>query len=449
MSRYKKIAFKNFAKGETDDPYADPSFYTAISGVAVDDITQKLKLISDNPKTEFADDGYGDSYAQNAHYAFTVVYTDAVGHSMLYRTTDGITYTKVYDFPANYLCYSIFCIDGQIVAFCENTSTYNLYVGISGFFGTAFSFSVCPYIITCLTKKNGLYYGHTITGSGAAILTSPDFINWTIVVQTGEDGNIFFINYFKGFIHYIFDEDFYRLENDIPILIKKFQTSIFGIQIGENNILICERSTDRVFFYLYDGETFKKFGPLLLANQGVPIFATEHYAIVATFQTSATNYQFYKVFADGSFFKLYGISSLAGMPSGGGYFANKDLLQYSTGSVMQIYRTDGYVASGTFETTILDLDEHIPIALIVKHKPLVANTSVKIYAKSNQASSWGSALINSNTVGAIKKLYKFPAGTKQDFAQFKFELLTTDGTKTPEDVQLEFLYLPVGLENAK
>jgi hypothetical protein len=36
MNRYQKIKFEKFHKGETQDLYAEPAFYTALSNIAID-----------------------------------------------------------------------------------------------------------------------------------------------------------------------------------------------------------------------------------------------------------------------------------------------------------------------------------------------------------------------------------------------------------------------------
>lgn len=450
-NRYKKVEFKNFSKGQTKNEFDDPSFYKAINNIAVDENTQKLSLLPALDSTNINDDGYGDAFAENGTYAFSLVYTTASDFSNLYRSTDGITFTKIYDFPATSIPISLFAIDKQIVAFLEVGALIK--VAVSSNNGTSFTITTVPndYKITKITKKDGLYYGHAIT-TGASILTSTDFINWTVVLLTSIDETIYGLRNFKGFIHYTLQENFYRLENDLPVLIKSFKNQTYSENIGEKGYLITEGQGTNINIHIYDGEETKKFGPISgLGDTAIVLFSTENYAIIAvfTFATSAL-YTFYKVFFDGSIFKIYSLT-VDYSPTGGGNFKGLDLIQHTdtVGSTLQIYRSEDYVLSGTFETTIQDLGEHIPIAIILKHNPLSASTSVKMYKKSDRASSWGSALFTSDVDGAVKYIYKFPAGTKQDFIEFKIELITTDLTKAPKDIQFEFLYLPSGLETSK
>ena len=90
-----------------------------------------------------------------------------------------------------------------------------------------------------------------------------------------------------------------------------------------------------------------------------------------------------------------------------------------------------------------------PIQLTVLHKPLTANAWVKVYIKKDGASSWGSAVIDSNTTSAIKKSYDFPTGDDLRTIEFKIEYGTNDDAETPEDAILEFVYLPLELANSK
>jgi hypothetical protein len=99
------------------------------------------------------------------------------------------------------------------------------------------------------------------------------------------------------------------------------------------------------------------------------------------------------------------------------------------------------------DTPVVDIGEITLKRVTVKHRPLQAGTSVKIYVKYDYATSW-TEIINSNTTTAIRKDYNITAGTKINFAQFRIELNTTDDKKTAEDVQLEILHKPIGLENA-
>ena len=109
-----------------------------------------------------------------------------------------------------------------------------------------------------------------------------------------------------------------------------------------------------------------------------------------------------------------------------------------------------FYSTGYAETEIQDLGEISPKQIILKHDPLPANSSLKLYFRKDKDSSWGTVLDTFTTLDSVKNIYSFPKGFGAvDFSQFKCELLTSDNISTPFAVSLEFLYLPIGLANSK
>ena len=158
----------------------------------------------------------------------------------------------------------------------------------------------------------------------------------------------------------------------------------------------------------------------------------------------------YQVTHDGAVFRMYALPT-GKVGTSGVRFKNSDLIStQGTANKVRIYRNYNYRTAGTFETPILDEGEIIPIQLILRHKPLPSYTTVvNVYIKNNYNSSWG-LLFVSNTAGSVKKKFNFVNGYGVfDFVQFEIELTTSDPAVSPDDVQLEFLYSPTGLENAK
>lgn len=116
-----------------------------------------------------------------------------------------------------------------------------------------------------------------------------------------------------------------------------------------------------------------------------------------------------------------------------------------------LYHRDKFNSSGSVESKIMKIPEDlaIPKQLILTNKPLSANAQIKVYVKKDQASSWGTAVIDSNATDAVRKIYNFPTGSKISFIQIKIEYLTADEDETPEDAAVEFVYLPVGIINSR
>ena len=129
---------------------------------------------------------------------------------------------------------------------------------------------------------------------------------------------------------------------------------------------------------------------------------------------------------------------------------NTFLLGYlSTDGKVAIYENK-YISPGSVQTYTFrpEKGSFCPVQITALHKPLTANAWVKVYIKKDGASSWGSAVIDSNTTSAIKKSYDFPAGDDLRTIEFKIEYGTNDDAETPKDAILEFVYLPLELANS-
>ena len=110
-----------------------------------------------------------------------------------------------------------------------------------------------------------------------------------------------------------------------------------------------------------------------------------------------------------------------------------------------------YISPGSIQTYTFrpEKGSFCPIQATVLHKPLTANAWVKVYVKKDGASAWGSAVIDSNATDAVSRIYNFIAGDELKTIEFKIELGTSDDSETPEDPELEFVYLPTGLANSE
>ena len=151
-----------------------------------------------------------------------------------------------------------------------------------------------------------------------------------------------------------------------------------------------------------------------------------------------------EVFYQTSYTNTYDFANLS-VVSGKLYF------QLITSTQIKIGRNSGgtFNSSGEIYPPLINKGKITPCHLVLTHRPLVSGESVKIYIDKDFTGSWGSAVLTSSTVGATEKIYSFPAGSNCKFIRFKIELITTDDTKTPEDIQLEFLYKPIGLSVSK
>ena len=294
---------------------------------------------------------------------------------------------------------------------------------------------------------------------GYALYKTTDFLNYTLVadyLDTFDD--IKEIEDFEGFTYFVVDNRIFKIENGIPLLIKKFSTTklIHLFANKEKMVIAYFISKTKVRVILYDGADFVDAKIITTTDEFDYLkflLATTDETYFVIRQNSATpKEEMYKIKNDNSAFKLASFSHATSNYTDGGTIINEKfifaIVNQTPPYSYKFYTDSQYNASGNLESSIYEKGEIVPKQLILRHKPLLANTSVKVYYKFDHSAAY-TLVLTSNTTGAIKKKYTFPAGTIFDFAQFKIELITTDATKTPEDVQLEFLYLPVGLENAK
>lgn len=107
--------------------------------------------------------------------------------------------------------------------------------------------------------------------------------------------------------------------------------------------------------------------------------------------------------------------------------------------------SDYDLTAATLETGEIDMATHAPRRLVLRHNPLLAGHTVKVYVRFDRASAY-TLILTSDTDGAVIKTYDWPAGSgPYDFVEFKIELQTTDTATTPGGVDLEYIYLPLSL----
>lgn len=101
----------------------------------------------------------------------------------------------------------------------------------------------------------------------------------------------------------------------------------------------------------------------------------------------------------------------------------------------------------TVDYPILSLGKLAPKQIIVRHDKLTTDQKVEIYYKIDKATSW-TKLGESATVGAVAARLTFPDNLPADFIQFQLKLSRSSANLSPTGVNFDFLYLPIGLENA-
>lgn len=210
---------------------------------------------------------------------------------------------------------------------------------------------------------------------------------------------------------------------------------------GKSYILV-----GRKYLYRVDGSTL------------VPIFKFDGYAIFIFAPDFAESLFIYSV--TGSEIIIMDINEKFSRPYKSlGYvlsffrysFAIEASVQSALNKTKVAIYDDAYTTPGDIKTFIARLKGGLgtPVQLVLNHKPLTANAWIKVYMKIDNASAWGSAVITSTDLNAVRKVYSIPAGTECSFIQAKIEYGTDDDSETPEDATLDLIYLPTGLVNSQ
>lgn len=472
MNRYKEIEFKDFRGGEAPSSLVlvNDKYYKA-ENVKVDPESGKLSIADGIASVIVAstNDAVDNlSQAASSEYLFVCLVNSSFDH-LIYRSSDGITWTLVEtileaSWPGVQSAYLM--TNGHNVFLMGDGVTTNWVSTDDG--GTFSSIAYDNILGDGLVMSDGGinfdgYYYAIADGvtSDFSIVRTVNFQTWELVLEYStefaEQGVLF---EFQGFIHLLAGYNvLYRVIDGRLEQVKDFRSegTAYFLKISD---LLCQvytydTHTGEQKLYHWDGTQF------LLVNRSpsIVIGAASHAQqggfsdgengwYIAT--ENSTKY-LVKWDKDGNIFKT---SALDNNTSQEKLFGINNTAYHIYIDPSNTYwtcdRLSNYKASGTLETRTVETGELIPKQLILRHAPLETGGSVKLYYKKNRDAAYSSALITSNTVGDIKKKYTFPSGTAAiDFAQLKFELITSDATKRPYDVEAVLLGVPVGLENAK
>ncbi len=468
QSRYKKIDFKDFlgGRGQIFSDSSDPKKFLVSNQIVADLFTKKLKLAFDTNYQTLAYGSNSDGKILEVYGDISSLWTRVIAYD--YNTTNemrllgrGDNYGVFSDLNTvevggyvenDYLVF----FKGKMLAFYEGRYSY-VAVGNTWVHMGAWITSHMP-IHHCISADGWLYL---VNGYGN-IYRSFDGLVWEVYFDGYSVGVRFnAVADLGGFLYGIMSQGGFvrnsliRFENGIPVVLYNFyndnvQSSLLSFC---DYLVIADVIDGKIVLYKYDKSQLEQIG--LIDDHvfsGVSLFYSSYRELYFVGQCDnglSEDYRYlYVLNSFGGIFKIkdFGIYKNVGAIVG---YKGKILIQVSDvdGEYIWIHDTgtEKYQSSGTCETSIMDKGKHVPCYLIVRHDPLATGTSVKVYAKYNKASSWSVALLTSNVVGSVSCIVKLD-GSEVDFSQFKLELLTTDTSKSPQNVELTFLYIPVGLE---
>lgn len=442
--RYKSKKFSNFLGGEGQEYVSENGKYFRSSGVRISQTTGKLRLLEDVTYAELTDNVNNPRcIAQDGTYVFVLTYDSSASRSKLYRSSDGVSFSLVFTFSVTFGQAHMLASFGKfLVAFSSDGYVATSYNSDGTGWNTeiAYSFSA---------PSSALAFGGSFfVADNTAFYISADGLNYTkyanIFDNPLQETDLEFMAGMSGFLYYAENYTLFRFENGQRVSVRRFPFLVRIVPLGEDMLFIFGLVGSDISMFLFDGDSFVELNQILGAGNPIPLYSFGQNAMFVCNSTEV-----YQVTHEGAVFRMYALPT-GKVGTSGVRFKNSDLIStQGTSNKVRIYRNYNYRTAGTFETPILDEGEIIPIQLILRHKPLPANTTVNVYVKNNYNASWGLLLV-SNTTGSVKKKYNFVNGYGIfDFVQFEIELLTSDTAVSPDDVQLEFLYSPTGLENAR
>lgn len=283
--------------------------------------------------------------------------------------------------------------------------------------------------------------------------TNDDFVSATTVfnMRSGYSrGSIANIN---GFIYFAFENKLMRVtKTGVEVAATSDNSAFMFSEFGREYVLLVSGEKGSVIIEYFDGFQKKLIKKIKNGNtsEGEPFF-DGHYTYIEIYSEEGPTSSIFKIDKEGNSFKIFEANISLGYPStwvtrnwGGTiiFSSANDSKWYKR--TADVFSTAGYIESG-----IISKGEHAPIRIIARHKPLLSNTGIKIYYSKDRSGSYGASVFTNAVAGSVRTEYDFPNTVgKVSFMELKIELTSSDSTKTPEDVEFDYIYKPLGLETS-
>jgi hypothetical protein len=282
--------------------------------------------------------------------------------------------------------------------------------------------------------------------------TNDNFVTSTLVFdlrssyQTGCIANI------NGYIYFAFHNKLMRVtKTGVEVAVTSDSGAFTFSQFNKEYTLLFSKDNKDVKVEYFDGfrkELVKKIKNAGLGD-GKPFFDGQYtYLEIATEPTTSN---IFKIDSAGNAFKIWEADVSSGYPSPWVIRSWNGAVIFSSANDSKWYQTteDIFATTGYIESGIISKGEHAPIRVIARHKPLLSNTGIKIYYSKDRSGSYGASVFTNAVAGSVRTEYDFPNTIgKISFMEIKVELTSSDSTKTPEDVEFDYIYKPLGLETS-
>ena len=475
MNRYKIKKFRNFSGGTGQEFLEDEKKYSDSYRVRYDSKTKKLSLARQFYYIEFAGTGINNNRTSDVigkNFLIAFENNGAPAGVQVHKSDNHANFALVHSFAITTTdpMYAFSFLNLWCVLFKDPTDhAGKIRLGYTSDYGANFTEidypggEVIDHVVDKIGNKvylldedskiyessNGISYSLYFDGStsGLDIKKIAGFKDFLYCVVLGKDGARSGLARFESaelkFIH-TFSSD--NVSADI-------------INFGNDKLLLANISGKEMDLYSYDGDTIKRIGNSDALNYiSVRFLMSDEREVhlVASDTLNGSTIEYKHLFVINNELGLFynyslttNYSYIAGFKHLGENYLQ--LLNFGSPDKFQIERdnTHKHKTSGYMVTSIIDEGEIVPKQIKVKNDRLPADTKVLVYVKKDKAIAWGSAVLTSDADNAVSKSYAFPSGDRLDFISFKLQLETTDVDVSPENVQLEFIYKPLGLEHAK
>lgn len=483
--RYKKIRWKDFSGGRNQEFYDKEKEERFLKSTAIDsDInTNKLRLSVELDSQVLADHSSIDPGEEPRFNLVNYTTQGGIKYSVLLAfnsSTEKVEILRRIGFGAFSVIHSfangstepsrLITYKNKLIAFYNDNNTLKADYSINS--GAAWTTVVWPYgaLIDHTVGQDGRLY---VVDNSGKILVTNDGATW-VLFYNGFDVEQRFSNiksldgFFYGLV-YSFGavrNSLIRFEVDDLVYLHDFSsTNKNPSMLDFDNRLFLGDVVDGVVEISFFDKGEVSFAGFIDDHDFVAVkllYSDKDYLYItcaeAEFDSEAEFDQtvfrhIYRVNREGGIFHYYTFSATDFSSCTniveyvGSLLFQVSILDTGNSLVVHDNNLEKFIAQGDGVLSILDIGEHKPVYAILKHDLLPAGTDVKLYKKADKTAAW-SLVLTSDTDGAVSREVKL-TDDKVVFYQFKIELNTTDDTKSAENVELIYLYIPLGLENSE
>jgi len=476
--RYKKLDIKSLFGGMGQKFFESQTKFLFGLGFIFNPLLNQLDILSDfdsnvvSGKILFPDYKYSQKVDYQGDGILYTMLDQSTGNPVVYlKNTTGTYLKKTFtDGDSEVMCGFSFA-DVFIVQYYHGVDS-ELKIATTDDSGNTWSevTSDLTYYVDHIEIDNVLY----VVDQNGDVWSSTDGISYTKYYDSADDAEtIVHLEKLHGFLYYFAGKRssaiMGRFENDLPVIVRRWhniKAFDFGGIDDELGILIARN--DEVVLYKHDFDFTEKMNEIDVTGIEVSDisimggtderqyfvlednFALNDYRtrdiFVFTVDYSIFKYQVHADSSYGSEFHVYNYINY----NGEDHFFVWD---YTNDDVYVINANGEYnEATAYIDTSIINFEaQSIPKQLIVRHDPLPAGVTIKIYAQRNADAfdpifNSNALILTVDTTDIIWSTFECPSGLVLQSLIFRIEVICDTATDFPKNISLELLYKEKGLE---